>query len=106
MKKCKENGAEPQKSLYSSWTVLNQLYDKLNSMLCEIKKTSLLEVASKTEMYGCLRCIRMIVESTQDFLSVNGCQEYFQKLVELSFELDRVTFPILGSPSPEGFLPG
>jgi len=103
MKKAKLHNVEK----YSTWNILTSLLSTLEETYVLIQKTSLTEVSSQRPMYGIIRCIQMILNSTDDFCKKPEPYKVFiAKLLDLYLKFDEVLFPVLGAPAPEGFLPG
>lgn len=92
---------------YSPSNILNLLLDKLEKTYATIVATSLTEVSCERPMYGVIRCIRMVLDSTSNYKEeVAVYRTYFEKLIPLLLKFDEVLFPLLGNAAPEGFLPG
>jgi hypothetical protein len=92
---------------YSAWSILSSLLQKLEETLNKIQTSSLTEVSSQCPMYGIIRCVQMIINSTDDYLkNPELYQEYSKKLIDVFLKYDEFLFPVLGGPAPEGFLPG
>ncbi|CAL8123751.1 unnamed protein product [Orchesella dallaii] len=93
---------------YSAWNLLDAVYQEMHKIYEQIEATSLTKVSSESPLYGCVRCIRMIFQYSNEFKKKENSEKYrsyVEKLVSLCFKIDDVMFPVLGSAAPEGFLP-
>lgn len=101
MRKCSNN---PK---YSPLNILESIYTELESLLKKIQTTSLIQVSCESPLYGCIRCIRMILGNTTEYREAEKSikyREYVGRLLKLSFTIDETLFPVLGNAAPEGFI--
>lgn len=88
--------------------LLNRILDKLSGVLDMIKESSLIEVSSRTQMYGFFRFIRMIFSECKGFTRNSYCvyRLLTNRLFRLCLDYNSILLPVLGDAAPEGFLPG
>ena len=89
--------------------LLERILDKLSGMLEAIEESSLIAVASRTQMYGYFRFIRMIFTECKGFNANSEAPIYrpiITRLLKLCLDYNSILLPVLGNAAPEGFLPG
>ncbi|ODN04552.1 Thyroid adenoma-associated protein [Orchesella cincta] len=93
---------------YTAMNLLEAVYQEMERIYQQIEATSLTKVSSESPLYGCVRCIRMVLECSNEFkqkVNSGKYRSYVEKLLKLCFKIDDALFPVLGSAAPEGFLP-